>query len=343
MRILRCSRRTRRRIMWGALALGIGFSTASAVLEWGLLLLIPDLKNMTVPDPVLSFRLKRLSCIRDYSTLLWEGRVNEYCVGQFGDRVPPGLPSHEPHHPLVLCCGDSHTFGLGVPWDQSYPARLAAYLGRGVAVLNLGVPAYNAWQSRKLAEEEIARWSPDILVFQVSRNDDDPEFPVYDIYSSPHPPRTRVGCLLRCLWIMATCGPKPLPTQSARDAVMDMFRITTSRGIPMILLRAGDPPSLAPDGPSQNPPLPPCPSVSADDLLQQFCQRSGHLTGAGNDLVAKRLAEMIGPILFARKGRSNGHRGSLSPESEAPVAPPGHVSRRRSDPRPREPHRGSGR
>jgi hypothetical protein len=32
----------------------------------------------------------------------------------------------------VLCLGDSVTFGWGVPYEESYPARLAAALGRGI-------------------------------------------------------------------------------------------------------------------------------------------------------------------------------------------------------------------
>jgi lysophospholipase L1-like esterase len=63
----------------------------------------------------------------------------------------------------VLCLGDSVTFGWGVPYEESYPARLAAALG--AEVVNAGVPAMKPHSMAAWAEKEALGLSPDLVIF----------------------------------------------------------------------------------------------------------------------------------------------------------------------------------
>ena len=63
----------------------------------------------------------------------------------------------------VLCLGDSVTFGWGVPYAESYPARLAENLG--VEVVNAGVPAMKPHSMAAWAEKEALGLQPDLVIF----------------------------------------------------------------------------------------------------------------------------------------------------------------------------------
>lgn len=63
----------------------------------------------------------------------------------------------------IVCIGDSVTFGWGVPWEESYPARLGEILG--VEVLDGGTPAMDpttiaAWFSARASDLD-----PDLVLF----------------------------------------------------------------------------------------------------------------------------------------------------------------------------------
>jgi len=70
----------------------------------------------------------------------------------------------------ILCLGGSTTFGAEVDDAEAFPARLEAALARGFRgrfeVWNAGVIAYQLWQESAFAQELIARYDPDILIFQ---------------------------------------------------------------------------------------------------------------------------------------------------------------------------------
>ena len=93
-----------------------------------------------------------------------------------------GLASHwifrprldYPGAPVILCLGDSHTFGVGVPADRTYPVQLERLLtdqGLPVNAVNLGVPGQNTSQIRRNLPEWIARYHPAAVVVEAGVND----------------------------------------------------------------------------------------------------------------------------------------------------------------------------
>jgi hypothetical protein len=65
----------------------------------------------------------------------------------------------------VLCVGDSHTFGLWVKPEESYPARLQVKLARAprpFVVLNAGVPGMNSSQLRDAIPDLVRDFHPDL-------------------------------------------------------------------------------------------------------------------------------------------------------------------------------------
>jgi len=68
----------------------------------------------------------------------------------------------------VLCVGDSHTFGAGVPAAESYPAHLQVLLDQRApgrfSVINLGVPGMNTGQVLERLPLQLARFQPDMVI-----------------------------------------------------------------------------------------------------------------------------------------------------------------------------------
>jgi lysophospholipase L1-like esterase len=90
----------------------------------------------------------------------------------------PELPGpKEPGEYRVLCLGDSVTFGLGLADEETWPARLAAALGRApqlagrrVRVVSGAVPGWSSVQGMRLyAQLEVL--DPDAVVFWFGLND----------------------------------------------------------------------------------------------------------------------------------------------------------------------------
>lgn len=75
----------------------------------------------------------------------------------------------------ILLLGDSVTFGLGVPQDRIYAARLGSELARrggaSPEVINLAVFAYDTLDELAAFEEEGAKYRPEIVVLQFYLND----------------------------------------------------------------------------------------------------------------------------------------------------------------------------
>ena len=69
----------------------------------------------------------------------------------------------------VLCLGDSCTYGLGVAFEDSWPARLAAE--PRLDVINAGVPGYTSYQGLLLFDEKLAGTDPDVVVVEFGIND----------------------------------------------------------------------------------------------------------------------------------------------------------------------------
>jgi lysophospholipase L1-like esterase len=87
------------------------------------------------------------------------------------DRASSWRPGTQVH---VLCVGDSHTFGAGVPARESYPAQLQVMLderwpGR-FSIVNLGVPGMSTAQVRERLPLELARYEPDLVILWAGIN-----------------------------------------------------------------------------------------------------------------------------------------------------------------------------
>ncbi len=74
----------------------------------------------------------------------------------------------------ILCVGDSHTWGYGVPRNASYPAQLQRILDERspgeYGVLNLGLPGMNTTQVRNRVPSWLDRYEPDFLIFWAGVN-----------------------------------------------------------------------------------------------------------------------------------------------------------------------------
>jgi len=122
--------------------------------------LLPDLVDevMVVPDrphdPAetrAEDRFERITRLRRFTV----------STNSLGMRSPELRPEHTA--PRVLCLGDSVTFGWGVTYAESWPARLAATLD--VETVNAGVPAMKPDSIAAWAERNAAALSPDLVIF----------------------------------------------------------------------------------------------------------------------------------------------------------------------------------
>jgi len=73
----------------------------------------------------------------------------------------------DPEAPVILCLGDSHTYGAGVEEQEAYPARLEALLrerGLSVNVVNMGAPGTNTSEIRRSLPGLLERYSPVVVI-----------------------------------------------------------------------------------------------------------------------------------------------------------------------------------
>ena len=75
----------------------------------------------------------------------------------------------------ILSVGDSHTFGLPLPAEDSYPAQLEAALVRrhpefAFQVVNLGIPSLNSTFVANRLERQMFQLSPDLVIVWVGVN-----------------------------------------------------------------------------------------------------------------------------------------------------------------------------
>ena len=95
-----------------------------------------------------------------------------------GFRGPWLAEVREQAEPLVVCLGDSCTFGFRVGQEETYPSQLQAYLrAHGLpraVVLNCGVPGYSSFQGARVAQQVLPRVRPDFVVIAFGANDLEP-------------------------------------------------------------------------------------------------------------------------------------------------------------------------
>ncbi len=84
-----------------------------------------------------------------------------------------GIPGHR----LVICVGESSTYGSGTATSaESYPARLEAHLRRlsgdsNWFVYNAGLPAYTSHQIVQILHLRLLKYRPEVVVMMNLRND----------------------------------------------------------------------------------------------------------------------------------------------------------------------------
>ncbi len=80
-----------------------------------------------------------------------------------------------PGAPVVLCVGDSHTYGTSLPEEDSYPSQLEDELEkRGIVtnVINMGIPGQNTSELRRSLPQLLDRYGPDIVIILICSNND---------------------------------------------------------------------------------------------------------------------------------------------------------------------------
>ena len=113
-----------------------------------------------------------------YATPPEPGLIRGWVAGM----PPPAKPSGVKR---IIALGDSVTFGLGVHASEAWPAVLQQSLD-GVEVFNLAMCGWDAEQSVSLAEEELHRWSPDLVIWGNFPNDVLPSFLMWGAHDK-HP------------------------------------------------------------------------------------------------------------------------------------------------------------
>jgi hypothetical protein len=123
---------------------------------------LADLQKRSPQDPRAS---------RDRSGL--EPREGIYLSSREGIRSPragmafAGIPARF----RVALVGDSFTFGLEVPYDQTWANQLEVALGPGAQVLNFGVDGYGIDQAFLRYQRDVLPWRPRIVILGVIDDD----------------------------------------------------------------------------------------------------------------------------------------------------------------------------
>jgi lysophospholipase L1-like esterase len=96
-------------------------------------------------------------------------------VNQLGYRGYPYGPHRSPGSFRIQIFGDSHTFGIGAPDDQTYPAVMERALNAGqqnrYEVLNFGVPAHDFGSIVKHMTINVPAYHPDLAILTFHTGD----------------------------------------------------------------------------------------------------------------------------------------------------------------------------
>jgi hypothetical protein len=77
----------------------------------------------------------------------------------------------EPARRRIAAVGDSYTFGLEVPYEDTWAHRLEVGLGPEFQVLNFGVDGYGVDQAYLRYRRDVAAWKPEIVILSVIDDD----------------------------------------------------------------------------------------------------------------------------------------------------------------------------
>lgn len=150
----------RRRLAWAALSTVLGFALAEALLA--------AVSATTGWDG----RVDPLPAHDEYEVLCPYGDLLRLCPdqGPAYERVRPVVMSEQHDGPRVVVIGESFVYGLGLPAEEAWPARLQEELGDGVEVLNLGRCGTYASRLVPLVHAAI-RLDADVVVLAVGNNE----------------------------------------------------------------------------------------------------------------------------------------------------------------------------
>lgn len=167
-----------RRVFANALLLGVSLAAALAAAEAGLREFFPQplLESyraadaggpLTRRDSELGWTLKPDVAWVEGSTP-WEKGLSTNAAGF---RDAPHADAKAPGAYRIAILGDSFVFGSGVAQDGILTRRLAAHLGPGFEIVNLGVPGYGTDQELLTLRRWGRKLSPDLVLLGFFWND----------------------------------------------------------------------------------------------------------------------------------------------------------------------------
>jgi GDSL-like Lipase/Acylhydrolase family len=86
----------------------------------------------------------------------------------------------------IAIVGDSFTFGLEIPYEDTWGYKLEQGLGSGFQVLNFGVDGYGVDQAYLRYQRDVRSWHPDIVIFGVINDDIRRAMGVYGFLTFPN-------------------------------------------------------------------------------------------------------------------------------------------------------------
>lgn len=132
------------------------------------------------PDPLLTEQRPDWRSTREYDRLLFwrmqagiqrEGEPLTNRLGLRGPEVEPKAPGEF----RILSLGESTTFGIRLPFEETYSARLEDRLSAGpqrsVRVINAGVPGYSLFQGLAYLRHRGLQLDPDAVLIYFGFND----------------------------------------------------------------------------------------------------------------------------------------------------------------------------
>jgi hypothetical protein len=167
-----------RRVFTNALLLAVSLAAVLAASEAGLRAFFPQPLLETIRaadaggpltrrDPDLGWTLKP-DVAWPVGSAPWE---NGLSTNAAGFRDAPHAEAKAPGAYRIAVLGDSFVFGSGVAQDAILTRRLAAHLGPGFEVVNLGVPGYGTDQELLTLRRWGRKFSPDLVLVGFFWND----------------------------------------------------------------------------------------------------------------------------------------------------------------------------
>ena len=138
------------------------------------------LRPVEIPDPLVAERRSDWKHTRESDPLLfWRmkpdvGRGSTTLTNSLGLRGPE-VPEKTAGEFRILSLGESTTFGIRLPLEETYSARLErgleARLGRSFRVINAGVPGYSLFQGVTYLKHRGLELAPDAVLIYFGYND----------------------------------------------------------------------------------------------------------------------------------------------------------------------------